>query len=176
MLGFNPSSFLDTDKEKHVNQYEIQMLKNNNARVNDGRLSSQKFLKICESLKEVNETVGKQHGFSFVVPKNPEKQSDDMRITLFYLFGHKAIRLRKPFNFKTLMGALDIHNPDHFQDYLDVLLQKDRTVSAYIPEELRSVYMDGVPSTLLASQVGDIMTEYKNFCSRSTLPCQKYTI
>ena len=29
------------------------------------------------------------------------------------------------------MGALDIHNPDHFQDYLDVLLQKDRTIDSY---------------------------------------------
>ena len=111
------------------NRYEMQMLVNHNTTRCNEILTLEKFLHICSLIKEIHEMLGPQHNIRFNL--QPRAEPDESRLAYFTAFMHTAVRLRRPYDFRSVMGVSQADDPDIFVDYLRTLLQKDNTIRKY---------------------------------------------
>ena len=180
MLGSSQVSLEDIQKELDViktrmdmneanklaeasgnNRYEMQMFLNHNTSMRDGKLTVEKFNVICDLLQTINKTLS-NHSIYFKLPSNPQHEDNSGRLAFFEAFYHTAIRLRRPYDFRSVMGQDGVGDPDLFIDYLQTLLQKDTTIDSYVPSELESIALEGVPSGTIINLITTLTDEFSN--------------
>ena len=147
------------------NRYEIQMLLNNDTTIRNGRLTQKKFIRMCDLISKVNKNLGIQHGILFKLPQQPRNENNDGREAFFDAFYHTAIRLRKPYDFISVMGRRGQGDPDLFVDYLYTLLQKDNTIEKYVPAELEKIALENVPSGILIDLIINLIDVFADIVS-----------
>lgn len=148
------------EKAAGNNRYEMQMLVNHNTTRRNGILTLEKFLHICSLIKEIHEMLGPQHNIRFNLPSNPRAEPDESRLAYFTAFMHTAVRLRRPYDFRSVMGVSQADDPDIFVDYLRTLLQKDNTIRKYVPLELEEFALSNVPNGKIVADMITFVDEY----------------
>lgn len=148
------------EQEAGNNRYEMQMLLNHNTTRRNGILTQEKFLNMCQLIKEVHEILGLQHNIRFSLPTNPRAEADESRLAYFTAFMHTAARLRRPYDFRSVMGVSPADDPDVFIDYLRTLLQKDNTIRKYVPLELEEFSLSDVPHGQIIANMTNFVDEY----------------
>ena len=156
------------------NRYETAMLLRRDRTVRDGILTSEKFMRMCELLRDINSTFADTAGFSaFELPANAaESAGGDMADHYFQTFLTSAVRLPGPLTPREVLGMAIGRNPDRFLDYLMTLLDKQATVSTYVPKLLEEVSLKDVDRVALGVALHKFIKAFVAFvlAMRPTLP------
>ena len=146
------------------NRFETRLLLQQDTTERNGIVTPSKFIRICMLLKEVNKKFGNTDEVPFQVPDDVSTVfRDGTAYNVFVSFYHRAMRLPKRHGFNAVLGYAITKDPDDFIDYLLTLLDKNITVSTYVPALLESVSMRGVKKAVLQQLVQAVIDRFVDF-------------
>lgn len=147
------------------NRFETRLLLQQDTTERNGIVTPSKFIRICMLLKEVNKKIlVDTDEVLFPVPRDVSTVvQSGSAYSVFESFYHRAMRLPKRHGFNAVLGYAITKDPDDFIDYLLTLLDKNITVSTYIPALLESVSMKGVQKAVLQKLVQTVIDRFVDF-------------
>ena len=152
---------------KTTSPYQMQELLNRDKTTRNGILTKHKFIRMCQMLRHLNNDLKNAPGYLvFAIPENAEEiveNDEDKAFRYFTLFYNTSLRQPKPFRPQTILGFSPPPNPDNFVDYLLMLLDKNKTVSTYIPKALEAVSLQHVKQQELETLLERFMRAFVVF-------------
>lgn len=156
------------------NRYQTVELLKRDKYIRNGMLTEAKFRRICELLRQINEQYSDTAGFyTFSLPKNVANVSGSSgALDMLYSFVATAVRQPRPLTPKQVLGLHVSNNPDLFIDYLLTLLDKQATVSTYVPAMLEAVSLKDIDQMALKVILRKFIDAYVSFvlAMRPNLP------